>query len=83
MEKDASHMATDACRIGAKQLMHAAMALTLDQLPDDLDALKRLVVAKDTALEAKDAELVVAKNGLIESTLTVEHLKFQLAKLRR
>lgn len=59
------------------------MALTRDQLPDDLDALKELVVAKDTALEAKVAELTAAKNGLVASALTVEHLKFQLAKLRR
>lgn len=52
------------------------MALTPDQLPDDVAALKRLLIAKD-------AELIVAKNGLVTTQLAVEKLKAQLAKLRR
>ena len=52
------------------------MPLTPDQLPDDIAELKRLLLAKD-------AELIAAKNGLVVSTLTIEKLKAQLAKLRR
>ena len=52
------------------------MPLTPDQLPDDIAELKRLLLAKD-------AELIAAKNGLVVSTLTIERLKAQLAKLRR
>ena len=97
MATDATDLATHACRIGAKQLMALAMPLSLEHLPDDLDALKALVVTKDTALETRDAELVAAqaeltsaqsaleaaKNGLLVTQLTIEHLKAQLAKLRR
>ncbi len=56
--------------------MCVCMALTPDQLPDDIAALKRLLVAKD-------AELHAARNGLVVTQLTVERLKAQLAKLRR
>ncbi len=52
------------------------MPLTLDQLPDDIAALKQLVAAKD-------AELAAAKNGLLVNQLTIETLKAQIAKLRR
>jgi transposase len=52
------------------------MPLSPDQLPDDIAALKQLVVAKD-------AELAAAKNGLIVTQLTIEKLKAQIAKLRR
>ena len=52
------------------------MPLTLDQLPDDMAALKALLVAKD-------AELTAAKNGLVITQLTIEKLKAQIAKLRR
>ena len=59
------------------------MPLTLDQLPDDIAELKRLLLAKDAELIAKGAELAAAKNGLIVNALTIEKLKAQLAKLRR
>ncbi len=52
------------------------MPLRLDQLPDDIAELKRLVLSKD-------AELAAAKNGLIITQLTIEKLKAQIAKLRR
>jgi len=52
------------------------MPLTPDQLPDDIAELKRLLLVKD-------AELVAAKNGLVVSSLTIERLKAQIAKLRR
>jgi transposase len=52
------------------------MRLRLDQLPDDIAELKRLVLSKD-------AELAAAKNGLIITQLTIEKLKAQIAKLKR
>ena len=52
------------------------MPLRLDQLPDDIAELKRLVLSKD-------AELAAARNGLIITQLTIEKLKAQLAKLKR
>ncbi|MBV8792012.1 MAG: IS66 family transposase [Pseudolabrys sp.] len=52
------------------------MPLSLDQLPDDIAELKRIVLSKD-------AELAAAKNGLIVTQLTIETLKAQIAKLRR
>jgi transposase len=66
------------------------MPLTPDQLPDDIAALKRLLIAKDvelatriTELSATTSELKAAKNGLVVTGLTIEKLKAQLAKLRR
>jgi len=59
------------------------MPLTLDQLPDDMAALKALLVAKDAALTERTAELAAAKNGLVITHLTIEKLKAQLAKLKR
>ena len=59
------------------------MPLTPDQLPDDIAALKRLIVAKDGELTAKLAELAAAKNGLVVTQLTIEKLKAQIAKLKR
>jgi transposase len=52
------------------------MALHPDTLPDDIEELKRLVIAAT-------AELAAARNGLIEKTLEAEKLKAQIAKLRR
>ena len=59
------------------------MPLTPDQLPDDIAALKQLLLAKDGELTAKLAELAAAKNGLVVTQLTIEKLKAQIAKLRR
>lgn len=52
------------------------MPLDPAQLPDDIAALKALLVAKD-------AELIAAKNGLVVTQLTIEKLKAQIARLRR
>ena len=54
-----------------------------DQLPDDIAELKRLLLAKDVTLAAKDAELTAARNGLIVSSLQIEKLKAQIARLKR
>lgn len=59
------------------------MPLTLDQLPDDIAELKRLLLAKDAELIVKGAELAAAKNGLVVTQLTIEKLKAQIAKLKR
>ena len=47
--------------------------------------LQRKLIAKDTLLAERrgTAELVAAKNGLIEKTLEAEKLKFELARLKR
>ncbi len=52
------------------------MPLRADDLPDDIDELKRLVIERDV-------ELAAAKSGLIAKTLEAEKLKFELARLRR
>ena len=59
------------------------MPITLDQLPDDIAELKRLLLAQDAELVAKDAELAAAKNGLVITQLTIEKLKAQIARLKR
>jgi transposase len=59
------------------------MPLTLDQLLDDMAALKALLVAKDAELAASKAALAAARNGLVVTQLTIEKLKAQIAKLRR
>ena len=59
------------------------MALSIHQLPDDVAALKTLVVAKDAALISQANELAAAKNGLLVNQLIIEKLKAQIAKFRR
>ncbi len=59
------------------------MPLTPDQLPDDMAALKALLLAKDAELTTRTAELAAAKNGLVITQLTIEKLKAQIAKLKR
>jgi len=45
-------------------------------LPDDIDALKQLVIARES-------ELAAAKAGLVTKTLETEKLKLELARLKR
>ena len=52
-------------------------------LPDDIAALKRMLLAKDAELSAAAAELAAARNGLLVTQLTIEKLKAQIAKFRR
>ena len=59
------------------------MPLACDQLPEDMAALKALLIAKDAELTARTAELAAAKNGLVITQLTIEKLKAQIAKFRR
>lgn len=50
--------------------------LDISALPNDVEGLKRLVIEHHAATLAKDLELR-------EQRRQIEHLKFQLAKLRR
>jgi transposase len=50
--------------------------LDINALPDDVEGLKRLVIEQHSAAQAKDLQLR-------EQSRQIEHLKFQLAKLRR
>jgi transposase len=66
------------------------MPCALDQLPDDIEALKRLVIEQTARTAALDVEvaqwraLVEAKrNEVIEARLMIEKLKLQIARLRR
>src|SRR5215469_6986697 len=52
------------------------MNATPDQLPNDIEEMKRLYLAQA-------AELAAAKAGLKIFALEIEKLKFQLARLRR
>lgn len=52
------------------------MPMRADELPDDIEVLKRLIIERD-------AELAAAKSGLVAKTLEAEKLRFELAKLKR
>jgi transposase len=61
-----------------------------DQLPDDVEELKRLVLeksaaldAQNTALAAQSAVLETANATLIAQTLELEKLRFEIARLKR
>lgn len=66
------------------------MSATPDQLPDNIEEMKRLLLAQAANIEkltaelkATSTELAAAKAGLISYALEIEKLKFQLARLRR
>lgn len=59
------------------------MSATPDQLPNDIEEMKRLFLAQAANLEKLTAELTAAKAGLMAYALQIEKLKFQLARLRR
>ena len=50
--------------------------LDINTLPNNVEGLKRLVIEHHAAAKAKDIELR-------EQRMVIEHLRFQLAKLRR
>lgn len=52
-------------------------------LPNDVEALKRLILERTAALEAKNAALESAKATLISQTLELEKLRFEIACLKR
>lgn len=59
------------------------MPLAAADLPNDIAALKRLVLAQAGNIERAGAELAAAKAGLLTRTLEVEKLKIEIARLRR
>jgi transposase len=59
------------------------MPIDTGPLPDDVDTLRRMLVAEREAHAAREAELAAAKAGLITKTLEIEKLKVQIARLRR
>ncbi len=56
------------------------MAIRLEDLPDDVATLKRLLVE---AASVHDAELAAARAELTTHRLEIEKLKVELARLRR
>ena len=64
--------------------------MSADQLPNDMEEMKRLLLAQAANLEklttdlaAASAELAAARAGLMSYAIEIEKLKFQLARLRR
>jgi transposase len=59
------------------------MLLAAADLPNDITALKQLVLAQAADMERTGAELAAAKAGLLTRTLEVEKLKVEIARLKR
>src|SRR5262249_56483671 len=59
------------------------MSATPDQLPSDIEEMKRLFLAQAANIAKLTAELAAAKAGLMAYALQIEKLNFQLARLRR
>jgi transposase len=59
------------------------MALALDQLPDDVATLKRLLVERDAEVVQRLAELEAQRAEVLVARLLIEKLKLQIARLRR
>ncbi|MCL4761234.1 MAG: IS66 family transposase [Burkholderiales bacterium] len=66
------------------------MPQSLDQLPDDIETLKRLLIARDAEveqqrieLEAKHGELEAQRAEVVLARLMIEKLKLEIARLRR
>ena len=59
------------------------MAFDPANLPTDIAALHRIILAQAAEGEAREAELAAAKAGLLAKALEVEKLKLQIARLRR
>src|SRR5262249_46790526 len=52
-------------------------------LPDDIDALKAMVFARDEQLRERDARVADLQERLSSRAVEIEHLKLTIAKLRR
>ena len=59
------------------------MLADLSTLPNDLDALKAMVVARDVELMAERAQVATLKAQLSERSVEIEHLKLLIAKLKK
>ena len=67
----------------ARPAVIASMALAIDQLPDDVATLKRLLVERDAEVAQRRAELEVQRAEALAARLLIEKLKLQIARLRR
>jgi transposase len=52
-------------------------------LPDDIDALKAMVFARDEIVRKRDAQVAELREQLSSRAIEIEHLKLTIAKLRR
>lgn len=59
------------------------MARALDQLPDDVATLKRLLIEREAEVVQRCAELEVQRAEVLVSRLMIEKLKLEIARLRR
>jgi transposase len=59
------------------------MAFDPADLPTDIAELHRIILAQVAEGEAREAELVAVKAGLMAKALEIEKLKLQIARLRR
>lgn len=59
------------------------MELRATALPDDIDALKAMVLAHAATMRERDAEVARLREQLTSRALEIEHLKLTIAKLRR
>jgi len=59
------------------------MAFDRANLPTDIDALHRIILAQAAEADAREAELAAAKAGLLAKALEIEKYKLQIARLRR
>src|SRR5260370_39400903 len=59
------------------------MPIDAGSRPDDVDTLRRMLVAGREARGAREAELAAGKAGLVTKALEIEKLKIQIARLRR
>ena len=57
--------------------------MQINALPDDIDALKRLILARDTTVEHLQQQLVVKQQESVNLTLLIEKLKLQIARFKR
>ena len=59
------------------------MALAIDQLPNDVATLKRLLIERDAEVVQRLAELEAQRAEALVARLLIEKLKLQIARLRR
>src|SRR4029079_11096547 len=61
----------------------SCMALALEQLPDDVETLKRLLIERDAEVAQRRVELATQRAEALVARLMIEKLKLEIARLRR
>src|SRR5438105_13235540 len=59
------------------------MRTAIEQLPDDIEALKRLVIEREERIESQRIEVEAKRLEVIEARLLIEKLKLQIARYKR